>query len=69
MHFLWYVFFTPPLQHQAYLDPGSGSFLFQLLIAAILGAGFMIRMYWKKIKSLFTRPSAKKEEDDADILQ
>lgn len=45
-----------------YLDPGSGSFLIQLLLAVILGAGVTIRLYWAKIKSLFT---GKKPEVDA----
>jgi hypothetical protein len=36
-----------------YLDPGSGSFLIQLLLAVLLGAGVAIRMYWNKIKALF----------------
>ncbi|MDR3577552.1 MAG: hypothetical protein P4L50_27120 [Anaerolineaceae bacterium] len=36
-----------------YLDPGSGSFLLQLLLAALLGSAFAIKIYWKKIKVLF----------------
>jgi hypothetical protein len=39
----------------AYLDPGSGSYLLQLLIAAILGAGLAVRMYWGRIKTIFGR--------------
>ena len=35
-----------------YLDPGSGSILIQLLIAALLGAGFVIRSQWAKIKKM-----------------
>ena len=69
MHFLMLVQFTPPLRPQAYLDPGSGSFLIQLLIAGIVGAGFLVKMYWKKIKGLFNRSSAKNKEDDEDIKQ
>jgi hypothetical protein len=69
MHFQMIVLFTPPLVPRAYLDPGSGSFLIQLLIAGIVGAGFLVKMYWKKIKGLFNRSSLKNEEDDADIKQ
>ena len=36
-----------------YLDPGSGSFLLQILLAALLGGAFAIKIYWKKIKVLF----------------
>jgi hypothetical protein len=48
--------FTLPL---LYLDPGSGSFLVQLLLAAVLGAGVAAKMYWMKIKSWF---GGKKEQ-------
>lgn len=37
----------------AYLDPGSGSILIQLLLAAILGLGVMFRSQLAKIKNLF----------------
>ena len=48
-----------------YLDPGSGSFLIQLLIAALLGAGIALRVYWGKIRELFGK-KAKADEDDDD---
>ena len=38
-----------------YLDPGSGSFLIQLLIAALLGGAFVVRSYWGKILDFFRR--------------
>jgi hypothetical protein len=38
-----------------YVDPGSGSYLVQMIIAAILGALFYFKTIWWKIKSLFTR--------------
>jgi hypothetical protein len=59
---------SPLLRPHAYLDPGSGSFLIQLLIAGIVGAGFLIKAYWKKIKGLFTRSDSQKEED-SDVQQ
>jgi len=36
-----------------YLDPGSGSVLLQLILAAILGLGVVLRTQWSRIKSLF----------------
>lgn len=48
-----------------YLDPGSGSLLVQLLLAAILGLGVILRTQWAKIKSLFGRNN-KAEEDMED---
>ena len=51
-----------------YLDPGSGSFLIQLLIAAVLGIGIALRASWSKIKGLFgSKPKA--DEDDDDITR
>lgn len=38
----------------AYLDPGTGSYFFQLLLGALLGALFSVKIFWQKIKSFFT---------------
>ena len=51
-----------------YLDPGSGSFLIQLLITALLGIGVAMRAYWGKIKGWFGFKS-KTDEDDDDSTQ
>jgi hypothetical protein len=37
-----------------YIEPGSGSYLLQVVIAAVLGAAFWIKMSWWRIKSFFT---------------
>ena len=37
-----------------YIEPGSGSYLLQVIIAAVLGAAFWIKMSWWRIKSFFT---------------
>ena len=52
--------FTPP----AYLDPGSGSFLIQILIAAVLGIGVAVRASWSKIKKYFGKGQADEQTDD-----
>jgi hypothetical protein len=66
MHFQIVNYLAPIMRPQAYLDPGSGSFLIQLLIAGLVGAGFIIKAYWKKIKGFFNR-SASKNDDDSEI--
>lgn len=43
-----------------YIDPGSGSYLVQVIIAAILGALFYFKNLWIRIKSFFVK--GKKEE-------
>ena len=49
-----------------YLDPGSGSFLIQLLIAAALGLGIALRASWGRIKGWFgAKPKADEDDDDS----
>lgn len=36
-----------------YLDPGSGSFLIQLLIGGIVGLALVVRTFWGRIKHFF----------------
>lgn len=45
-----------------YIDPGSGSYILQLIIAAVLGVSFFFKNFWLWVKSFFTRPGTKKEE-------
>jgi hypothetical protein len=47
-----------------YIDPGSGSYLIQAIIAAVLGAGFFFKSFWVKIKSFFVKPKPKQEDED-----
>jgi len=53
---------TPAL---AYIDPGTGSFVIQGIIAAVVGAGLAVKMFWHRIKSVFTGKPAS-EDDDLD---
>jgi len=34
----------------AYVDPGTGSIIFQAIIGALIGVGIGIKVYWEKIK-------------------
>ncbi len=41
-----------------YLDPGSGSIIFQAVIGALIGVGLTLKIYWYKIKEkLFSKIS------------
>ena len=40
-----HIFFKPLL----YLDPGTGSFIIQILLASLFGIGVAVKIYWKKI--------------------
>ena len=51
-----------------YIDPGSGSYLLQAIIAGLLGAAFWIKMSWQRIKTFFTagkKEPTKKEDESA----
>lgn len=39
----------------AYLDPGTGSYLFQMAIGSMLAGMFTMRLYWQKIKDWVRR--------------
>jgi hypothetical protein len=39
--------------HKAYLDPGTGSIIIQLLIGVIVGGLVSVRIFWSKIRARF----------------
>ena len=49
----------------AYIDPGTGSYILQIVLAFFLGALFALKMFWKNVKgfvvNLFSR--GKKQAD------
>ena len=45
----------------AYLDPGTGSYILQILLAGLLGALVMLRVYWGKIVGVFSKGSSESE--------
>ena len=49
-----FLFFMLADEAYAYIDPGSGSYILQLLIAGLLGAAFAVKIYWKRIKAFFS---------------
>lgn len=52
--FMTFLYFVFPSSAHAYLDPGTGSYIFQLIMAGIVGLLFALKIYWKRIKSFFT---------------
>jgi hypothetical protein len=59
---------SPEKMDPLYLDPGSGSFLIQLVIASALGAALVLRTSWGRIKSFFKRDQAENPEDETASL-
>ncbi len=52
------ILFDLAVKPAAYLDPGSGSMLIQILLAALLGAGVAVKIFWRSIKAFFTGKKA-----------
>jgi hypothetical protein len=51
----------------AYLDPGTGSLILQMLIAGIIGAMFTIKLYWYRLKAFVARTFGKTTETESDL--
>ena len=50
----------------AYIDPGTGSMFFQILIGFVLSAFFTTKIWWNRLKLLIYRLSGKKLKDEQD---
>jgi hypothetical protein len=60
----FFVLFPRPAY--AYLDMGTGSYIFQMSVAAFFGVMVALRIYWDKVKtfvsSIFKRKKPGKDE-------
>ncbi|MCY3759063.1 MAG: hypothetical protein OXG96_15185 [Acidobacteria bacterium] len=61
--FYW-LLFPPPTY--AYIDPGTGSYLVQVVIAALLGVLFSLKIYWARIKTFLKGCSPFGRKDPAE---
>lgn len=53
------IFFIPS-DASAYIDPGTGSYILQIIAAAVLGGLFAIKMFWLQVKDFFRRMFSRK---------
>ena len=37
----------------AYIDPGSGSIVIQVIVGALIGLGVTMKIYWFKLNNMF----------------
>ncbi len=51
-----------------YLDPGSGSFIIQMLLAGLLGIAVAVRIYWKKIVKFFRKNQGGDVQEELDEM-
>jgi ABC-type Na+ efflux pump permease subunit len=40
---------------EAYLDPGTGSYVFQMVAAVVVSVGFMVKTYWRQLRAFLAR--------------
>lgn len=52
-----------PRTAHAYLDPGSGSMLLQLIVGGAAGAAVVVRLFWRRLLALL--PSRRREPESA----
>jgi hypothetical protein len=52
-----------PVEQQvlAYLDPGSGSMIIQILVGGLAAVGVTMKLYWRRLTALFGRKKAEEE--------
>jgi hypothetical protein len=55
-----------PATAHAYVDPGTGSLALQGIIAAVLGLGLTLKLYWRRIRKRLTGKRERDDETDAD---
>lgn len=74
-YFIWAVglmavwALAAPGRAHAYLDPGTGSYLFQILIAALVGGLFAVKLFWGKIAAFFSGLFGKKPAADSEVTE
>jgi hypothetical protein len=58
LYFVW----MSETRVDAYLDPGSGSMLVQLLLGGVAGAAVIMKLGWQRFKDMFSSSKAKQTE-------
>lgn len=49
----------------AYLDPGTGSMLLQVILGGIAAVGVAMKLYWHKLRAAFGMGKKKEPEDES----
>ena len=61
----YFLVAAAPAAH-AYVDPGTGSYIFQLVVGALLGAAVAVKVFWRRIWGFLTRRPVKAKDRTAD---
>lgn len=57
-----FICLIPTKNVHAYLDPGTGSYIIQIIIGATFGAGYVIKVYFGRIVGFFKNLGSKKKK-------
>lgn len=60
-----YLVWVNETQAHAYLDPGSGSMLVQLLLGGVAGAAVIVKLGWQRFRDMFRFGSASTKEHES----
>lgn len=52
-----------PRSAHAYVDPGTGSYVLQIVIAGIAAASFSLKLFWGRIRAFFSGPPPQREDN------
>jgi hypothetical protein len=50
---------------EAYLDPGTGSMLLQVILGGVAAVGVAIKLYWHKLRAAFGIAKKEEAEDES----
>lgn len=57
--------FVSPTHVSAYLDPGTVSYITQVLIGFFAGGAYLLKVYWNQILSFFDKGKKNKDEKES----
>ena len=63
--FVFCVLLTMSIKAEAYLDPGTGSMMLQVILGGIAAIGVAIKLYWHKLRVLFGAGKKEEVEDES----
>jgi hypothetical protein len=61
---VWMALFLCPTPALAYVDPGSGGMMMQLLLGGVAGIVVLLRMYWQRFTTFIGLRKADSETSD-----
>jgi len=55
-----------PVAAAGYIDPGTGSYVLQIAIAALVGVAFSVKVFWRKIATFLRKTFRSKKGGGTD---